>query len=226
MSDSLWPHGLQDTRLPCPSSSLGVCLSSCPLEQWSWSSNTLATWCEQPTHWRRPWFWERLRAGGKEGDRGWGGRISLSRAQTSLSAMIPFWLRQNRFPRFKRGAGLVTKKAQGRIPHHHSARLPRYIWHCLWGLHAEARVCNLLSSSIFLRESLLIASLGVSSTLPIISRYKQWSRQPLSQASAQCWEDEGLLQQVFSEHLLCAGQHGSPHGGGMVGSDVARGRQG
>ena len=34
--------------------------------------------------------------------------------------MIPFWLRQNRFARFKRGAGLVTKKAQGRIPHHHS----------------------------------------------------------------------------------------------------------
>ena len=22
---------------------------------WSWSSNTLATWCEEPTHWKRPW---------------------------------------------------------------------------------------------------------------------------------------------------------------------------
>ena len=29
---------------------------------WSWSSNTLATWCEEPTHWKRPWCWERLRA--------------------------------------------------------------------------------------------------------------------------------------------------------------------
>ena len=29
---------------------------------WSWSSNTLATWCEQLTHWKRPWFWERLKA--------------------------------------------------------------------------------------------------------------------------------------------------------------------
>ena len=37
---------------------------------WSWSSNTLTTWCEELTHWRRPWFWERLRAGGEEGDRG------------------------------------------------------------------------------------------------------------------------------------------------------------
>ena len=30
-----------------------------------WSSKILATWCEEPTHWKRPWFWERLRAGGE-----------------------------------------------------------------------------------------------------------------------------------------------------------------
>ena len=40
---------------------------------WSWNSNTLATWCEELTHWKRPWCWERLRAGGKGGDRGWDG---------------------------------------------------------------------------------------------------------------------------------------------------------
>ena len=34
---------------------------------WSWSSNTLATWCEELTHWIRLWCWERLKAGG-EGD--------------------------------------------------------------------------------------------------------------------------------------------------------------
>ena len=28
---------------------------------WSWNSNTLATWCEELTHWKRPWCWERLR---------------------------------------------------------------------------------------------------------------------------------------------------------------------
>ena len=27
----LWPHGLQHTRLPCPSLSLGACANSCPL---------------------------------------------------------------------------------------------------------------------------------------------------------------------------------------------------
>ena len=34
---------------------------------WNWSSNTVATWFEKATHWKRPWCWERLRAG-KEGD--------------------------------------------------------------------------------------------------------------------------------------------------------------
>ena len=39
---------------------------------WSWNSNTLATWCKELTHLKRPWCWERLRAG--EGDdRGWDG---------------------------------------------------------------------------------------------------------------------------------------------------------
>ena len=35
MSDSLQPHGLQYTRLPCPSLSPRACLNSCPLSQWN-----------------------------------------------------------------------------------------------------------------------------------------------------------------------------------------------
>ena len=34
---------------------------------WNWSSNTLATWCEESIHWKRPWCWERLKAKGEEG---------------------------------------------------------------------------------------------------------------------------------------------------------------
>jgi len=34
MSNSLWTHGLQHTRLPCPSPSPGVCSNSCPLSWW------------------------------------------------------------------------------------------------------------------------------------------------------------------------------------------------
>ena len=31
----------------------------------------LATWCEELTHWKRPWCWERLRAEGGGDNRGW-----------------------------------------------------------------------------------------------------------------------------------------------------------
>ena len=42
---------------------------------WSWSSNTLATWCEELTPWKRPWCWARLRAAGEGDYRGWDGWI-------------------------------------------------------------------------------------------------------------------------------------------------------
>ena len=34
VSDSLWPHELQHSRLPCPSSIPGVYSNSCPLSRW------------------------------------------------------------------------------------------------------------------------------------------------------------------------------------------------
>ena len=40
---------------------------------WSWGCNTLATWSEEPTDWKRPWFCERLKAGGEGGNREWDG---------------------------------------------------------------------------------------------------------------------------------------------------------
>ena len=40
---------------------------------WGWNSNTLTTSCEELTHWKRPWCWEGLGAGGEENDRGWDG---------------------------------------------------------------------------------------------------------------------------------------------------------
>ena len=42
-------------------------------KDWRWNSNTLATWCEEQTHLKRPWCWERLKAGGEGEDRGWDG---------------------------------------------------------------------------------------------------------------------------------------------------------
>ena len=44
---------------------------------WSWNSNTLATSCEELTHWKRPWCSEGLGPGGEGDDRGWDGWMAL-----------------------------------------------------------------------------------------------------------------------------------------------------
>ena len=41
-----------------------------------WNSSTLATSCEELTHWKRLWCWEGLGAGGEGDDRGWDGWIA------------------------------------------------------------------------------------------------------------------------------------------------------
>ena len=47
---------------------------------WSWNSSTLATSCEELTHWKRLWCWEGFGAGGEGEDRGWDGWMaSLTR---------------------------------------------------------------------------------------------------------------------------------------------------
>ena len=40
---------------------------------YSWSFSTLATLCEELTHWKRLWCWEGLEAEGEGDDRGWDG---------------------------------------------------------------------------------------------------------------------------------------------------------
>ena len=67
---------------------------------------SLATWCEDLTHLKRPWCWERLKAGGEGDDRGWDGRMAsptqwtwfeqapgVGDAQGSLVCCIP-WSRK------------------------------------------------------------------------------------------------------------------------------------
>ena len=55
--------------------------------------NTLATWCEEPTHWKRPWCWERLKAGGEGDDRGWDGWMASLRQWTWVWTNSGRWWR-------------------------------------------------------------------------------------------------------------------------------------
>ena len=62
---------------------------------WSWSSNTLATWREGPTHWKRPWYRERLKEG--EGDdRKWDGWMASPTGWTWVWASSRRWWRTGR----------------------------------------------------------------------------------------------------------------------------------
>ena len=58
----------------------------------SWISNMLATWCEELTHWKRPWCWERLRAGGEGNDRGWDDWMASPTRWTWVWARSGSWL--------------------------------------------------------------------------------------------------------------------------------------
>ena len=49
-------------------------------------TSTLANWWEEPTHWKGPWCWERLEAGGEVDDRGWHGWITSSTQWTWVEA--------------------------------------------------------------------------------------------------------------------------------------------
>ena len=58
---------------------------------WSLSSSTLATWCEELTHLKRPWCWERLNAGEEGDDRGWDGWMASPTQWTCLWAGSGSW---------------------------------------------------------------------------------------------------------------------------------------
>ena len=72
LEDSGESLGLQGDP-PSPSQSRSVLNIHWKDWCWSWNSNTLATSCKEWIHWKRPWCWERLKAGWEGDNRGWGG---------------------------------------------------------------------------------------------------------------------------------------------------------
>ena len=53
--------------------------------------NTLATWCEEGTHQNRPWYWERLKAGGEGDNTGRNGWMTSPAQWTSVLASSGRW---------------------------------------------------------------------------------------------------------------------------------------
>ena len=58
---------------------------------WSWNSSIWVIWCKQLIHWKSPWCWQRLRAEGEEGVRGWEGWMASPMQWTWTWANFRRW---------------------------------------------------------------------------------------------------------------------------------------
>ena len=58
---------------------------------WSRNSNTLAPWCKELAHLKRPWCWERLKIGGEGDDRGWDGWMASPTYWTWVWVDSDYW---------------------------------------------------------------------------------------------------------------------------------------
>ena len=56
-------------------------------------TNTLTTWCEELTHWKRSWCWEKSKAGGEGDNRGWDDWMAPLTRWTWVWALSGSWWR-------------------------------------------------------------------------------------------------------------------------------------
>ena len=102
---------------------------------WSWNSNTLATSCEELTHWKRPWCWERLKVGGEGDDRGWDGWMASLTWWTWVWVNSGSWWWTGRPGGHRVGHDWVTELTE--LNSYQLKVLPHFIWrnlffHFIW----------------------------------------------------------------------------------------------
>ena len=84
----------------------------------------LATWCEELTHWKRPWYWERLKAKGEGGNRRWDGWVA------SLTQWTWVWANSKRWRRTGK-PGVLQSVGSRRVQHNLATEQQRSICHVL-----------------------------------------------------------------------------------------------
>ena len=86
------------------------------LKGWSWNSNPFSPWCKELTHWKGPWCWQRLKAGGEGDDRRWDSWMASPARWTWVWASSGSWL-QTRKP------CLLQSKGWQRVGHNWATEL-------------------------------------------------------------------------------------------------------
>ena len=131
---------------------------------WSWSSNTMATWCKELIHLKRCWCWERLKVGGEGDNRrwdvGWHHRLNGHEFEQTL------------------GGG----EGQGRLVccsprSHKESGTTEQLNNNKWPCHSF-KDCALPLPSCFIRS--FLTSLGLSIGLRQVPRPLDWKHAPSS----------------------------------------------
>ena len=126
----------------------------------------LATWSEEPTHWKRPWCWERLRAGEEGNNRGWDGWMASPTQWTWI------WANSGRYWKTGKPGGLQFMGLQ-RVGHHWTTEQQLWLWGCetaypkLTATPTATEWRNLIFIVLFLKKLMC----APRSVWPQISRY-------------------------------------------------------
>ena len=83
----------------------------------------LATWCEQLTHLKRPWCWERLNAGGEGDDRGWNGWMASPTQWAWVWVNSGSWWQTGR-------PGMLQSMGSQRVGYNWVTELNLWSWAC------------------------------------------------------------------------------------------------
>ena len=116
-------------------------------KEWCWrgNSNTLATWYKELTQWKRPWCWERLKAGGEGDDRGWDGWMASPTQWTWVWAKSGSWWWTGR-------PGVLQSMGSQRVGHNWATELNWYLTRATCSK-TEEGLCLNFSSNLTLSSS-------------------------------------------------------------------------
>ena len=129
---------------------------------WNWRSNTLATWCEELTNWKRLWCWLRLKAEGEGDDRGWDGWMASLTQWTWVWVYSGSWWWTGK-------PGVLQSMGSQRVGHNWATELNwcMYIYVCLCVYYIYIYIYKLFlfqfislenSSSLFLQTDQITSS--------------------------------------------------------------------
>ena len=104
--------------------------------RWSQSSDTLTTGCKELSHRKRPWCWERLRAGGEGDHRGWDGWMASPTQWTWVWANSGRWWRTGTL-------GVLKAMGSQRVRHNWATKrqylIPASFLHCRHSVEQRVR---------------------------------------------------------------------------------------